>query len=321
MPAIQRPPKLRPGATIGIVSPSSLSDPLELHWGLELLRERGYRIRLGEATRKLRQRGSLAASDAERASELMAAFKDPKIDAIICSTGGYGAMRILDKLDYDVIRDHPKALVGYSDITALHLALQQQVGLVSFHGPTLSFWEERRDVERKRTVDRANHERMLEVLEGKHFPGPLANPPEAMLIRTIRDGRARGRLIGGNLTLLCSSLGTPFELKSKGRLLVIEEWKESYYYIEAHLNHLGMAGKLAAAAGIIGGEISEMLPAQGPTRSVEELLLEHLEPLPIPSVYGLCCGHGLHQLTVPMGARARLDATSATLDVLEPVVD
>ena len=317
----QKPARLKRGATIAVVSPASFAEPFGLGQGVRHLRKKGYRVVLGTCTKRLTRRGMLSAPDEMRAKELMDAFKDDAVDAVLCSRGGYGTMRILPLLDFDVVRDHPKIFMGYSDITTLHVNFQQKAGLVTIHGPGVeSVGSEAPDAE-KGKPDPHNLDRALRLLASPDPWGEIRNPPEGMLLRTIRSGKASGLTIGGNLSMMTHTLGSPFEVDTAGRILFFEDVHISEYYVEYELTAFGLAGKLAAAAGIAVGQFSKFAKREEAQQSLEEVLADHLERLPAPSFSGLCVGHGKWNHPVPVGVRATVDADRPALTITESPFD
>lgn len=316
---IQKPARLRKGSTVAVISPSSNPDHVGIQMGIDLLRKMGLKVRLGETTRKLMTTGTLAASDEARAKDMNWAFRDEGIDAVLCATGGYGSLRALELLDLDMIAKNPKIFMGFSDITAYHIALNQKCGMVTFHGPVVdidpSKGEEwiriQKDVLRK----------CIRQLMGLEPVVELTNPPGGMMLMTINEGKASGRLCGGNLTLVTSTLGSDFEIDTRDKILMLEEVRESYYYLEAHLTQLRLCRKLEQASGVIIGEISETLKPDGPYPSVEEIVRERVGGTGRPAIWGLCCGHGKYNMLLPMNAKISMDATKCKLRVLEPVVE
>jgi muramoyltetrapeptide carboxypeptidase len=317
----QKPARLKRGATIAVVSPASFAEPFGLGQGLQYLRKKGYRIVLGECTRRLTRQGLVSAPDETRAKELMDAFRDDTVDAILCSRGGYGTMRILPLLDYDVVRDHPKIFMGYSDITTLHVNFHQKAGLVTFHGPGVeSVGADEPDSE-KGKPDPSKLEKALRLLSSTEPWGEVRNPPEGMVLRTVRPGKASGLTIGGNLSMMTHTLGSPFEVRTEGRILFFEDVHISEYYVEYELTAFELAGKLGAAAGIAVGQFSKFAKREEAQPSLEEVLADHLERVPAPSFTGLCVGHGRWNLPVPIGVRATIDADKPAFTITESALE
>jgi muramoyltetrapeptide carboxypeptidase len=314
-----RPKALRPGDTVGLITPSSyVSDPDRLALAERTARYFGLVPKFGKNVRK--REGYLGGGIEDRVADLHAMFRDPEVKAVFAIRGGYGAAQLLDAIDYDLIRSHPKIFLGYSDITALHLAIQKRAGLVTFHGPiTLS---------RFTPYTQTYFRRALFETEPL---GRITNPPDsdplrpAHILRTVHPGRARGPLIGGNLTLISTTMGTPYEIETSGRILFLEDVDEQPYSIDRMLTQLRLAGKLAAAAGIIFGECQDcrprdFKPSYESTLSVGEVVDEILGRLRVPVLSGLTIGHTDDQLTLPLGVMAELDADKGELVIEEAAV-
>lgn len=311
-----RPRALHAGDNVGLITPSSyVSDPDRLALAERTVRYFGLAPRFGPNVRK--REGYLGGTVEERLEDLHAMFRDPEVKAVFAVRGGYGASQLLDRLDYDLIRSHPKIFLGYSDITALHLAVQKRAGLVTFHGPiTLS---------RFTPYTQACFRKALFSTEPL---GRVTNPPDSdplrpeHTLRTVRPGRARGRLAGGNLTLISTTMGTPFEIETRGRILFLEDVDEEPYSIDRMLTQLRLAGKLDQAAGVIFGECQdcrprEFKPSYESTLSVGEVVDEILGRLKVPVLSGLTVGHTDDQLTLPLGVMAELDADRGELTIEE----
>lgn len=311
-----RPKALRAGDTVGLITPSSyVSDPDRLALAERTARYFGLVPKFAKSVRK--REGYLGGTVEERLDDLHAMFRDPEVKAVFAIRGGYGAAQLLDRIDYDLIRSHPKIFLGYSDITALHLAIQKLAGLVTFHGPiTLS-----RFTPYTQTYFR-------KALFETEPIGRVTNPPDSdplrpgHTLRTVRAGRARGRLIGGNLTLISTTMGTPYEVETSGRILFVEDVEEQPYSIDRMLTQLRLAGKLDAAAGVIFGECQDcrprdFKPSYESTLSVGEVVDEILGRLRVPVLSGLTIGHTDDQLTLPLGVMAELDADKGELVIEE----
>ena len=312
-----KPAKLTEGATIGIVSPSSFSEPFGLGQGVNYLRERGYKVVLGECTRNLTKSGFMSGKDEARARELMDMFADEDVDAIFCARGGYGAMRVLPLIDFDVIRDNPKIFMGYSDITTFHVAIHQRTGLVTFHGPSIEGYGGDHP-EKDPPAGKPNIDRALTLLSTAEPWGRIENPPSGMLLRTIVPGKAKGTLLGGNLTMITHTLGTEDEIDISGKVLFLEDVHVSEYDLDRLLTHLHLTGKLEEAAGIVFGQLSKFHRREEPTPSLEEVLQDRIGCLKkVPSYTGLCCGHGAIKLLMPEGVKVSLDSRECVLTVDE----
>jgi muramoyltetrapeptide carboxypeptidase len=244
-------------------------------------------------------------------------FADPEIAAIQPMRGGYGTVEVLPLLDYDAIATNPKPVVGLSDITNLHLGLAR-AGLVSFYGPSLTMVG-------ARPVPPLTGDRLLDVLQGDGT-GPVPYDPDGPYVRALAGGSASGRLVGGCLPDLTGTIGTPWELETEGTLLFFEVQGYGPTFIERNIIHLQQAGKLEGVAGIIVGELpySEWGDGIGPDwpreRTVDDILDQRLGALGVPVLYGLPIGHGETMVTVPLGARATVDADALTLTIDEPAL-
>jgi muramoyltetrapeptide carboxypeptidase len=304
---------------VGLITPSTyVSDPDALATAERTLRHFDLKAKWGANVRK--KFGYLGGSIDERLQDLHAMFADSSVRAIFALRGGYGSAQLLDRIDYNLIRANPKIFVGYSDITALHLAIHQKTGLVTFHGPVVlsHFTDYTQSYFRK-------------ALFTPKAVGALANPPEpnplrpAHPLRTVRAGKASGPLIGGNLTLISTTMGTPYEIDTRGRILFLEDVDEEPYRIDRMLTQLRLAGKLDAAAGIIFGECldcrpKDYQPSFNSTFTLGEILDNILGGLKIPVLAGLTIGHTDDQLTLPEGVRATLDADRGELSIDEAAV-
>jgi len=307
---VRRGRAVRRGDTLAIVAPASPVDGESLEEGLEVLRGLGFQLRIGPGV--LNGRGYLAGgSDQERANRLTEAFADPSVAGILCARGGYGAMRLLDRIDWSVVRRNPKFFGGFSDITALHLAMNQQ-GLITFHAPMVGAG----------LAEPENAAMLYRVMTSSTPLGQLTRPLGGPEILSLVRGRATGRLVGGNLTLISASLGTPWEIDTKGKIVLLEEVHELPYGVDRLLVHLLLAGKLADAAGIIFGDSPTCLNrADGkPSLTLYEIIEDLLIPLGIPLIYGYPCGHSRYRWTLPLNALVALDADEQTLTVLEPAL-
>jgi len=312
-----KPAKLTKKSTIGIVSPSSFSEPFGLGQGVNYLRSLGYKVVLGECTKNLTRRGIFAGPDGTRATELMAMFSDDSVDAIFCSRGGCGAMRLLQLLDFGVIKDNPKIFIGYSDITTLHIAIHQKTGLVTFHGPSVEGYAGD-EPEKDPPAGKPNIDRALRMLSKAEPWGTIENPPEGMLLRTVVPGKATGTIYGGNLSVMADTLGTPYSVDTDDRILFMEDVYVSEDDVERILTHMLVAGKFDKVRGIVFGQVSSFKRREGPLPSLEEVIQDRIGILSkVPSFTGLCCGHGRIRLTIPEGVRASIDSSKPMLSIDE----
>lgn len=305
------PDTIRPGETIAIVSPAGPSKPSQEHptpleSGQQLLEQLGYRVKLMPNATK--QGMYLAGSDAERLSDLHAAFADPDVDAVLCARGGYGCTRLLEQIDYDLIRNNPKPLIGFSDITSLLIAVYQQTGLVGFYGPMLT--------SNLIHQEPFSQQQLFHLVSGD-YTLPLALPNQNAY-QCFRPGITEGRLIGGNLSLLTSLCGTPFQPKTQGHILFIEDWHEKYYTLDRQFQQLKMAGLFNDIKGLLLCDFSEI--ETEPEMSLPDFLQHLVADLPVPVGYGFSVGHGKETGTLPVGCMARFDATNGALLLLEKPV-
>ena len=313
-----KPARLHPGAVVGIVSPASATFiRAELDIVLEAVQGLGLIPRL--APHLLDRYGYLAGKDIDRAADINQFFTDRSVAAILPIRGGWGCSRMLSYLDYDRIRQNPKIIVGFSDITALILAINARTTLVTFHGPNgLTSW---------RPAQTEYFHRVLFDAEIIKFQNLKDEDDENRLmqvkyrIQTITQGRARGRLIGGNLSVLSAIVGSPYLPDLSGAILFLEDVKENIYCIDRLITHLKIAGVFDQLAGLIFGQCSECLPdADYGSLTLEEVIWEHIQPLGIPAWYGATIGHIEPVLTLPIGLEVEIDASGGTIQMLEPAV-
>lgn len=303
-----KPKRLCLGDTIGIIAPASPGNMDVAMLGMQWLEEKGFRIRLGKTVEQ--SLGYLAGSDADRAADINAMFASAEIDAIICLRGGYGTMRLLDLIDYDVIRNHPKIFIGYSDITALHVNIGQRTGLITFHGPMVAS-----DI--GKGLSDYTWDYFSRAIMKSEPLGVLYNPPELSAPVVIVPGTAHGDLTGGNLSLIASTLGTPYEIDTRGKILCLEEVGEAPYRIDRMLTQLLLAGKLQDAAGIVVAACTDCDDDEAPSFTLEEVVRDRLGGLCKPVLYGLYFGHTAEKSTLPLGAKAVLGGETSVLEVIE----
>lgn len=304
---------LKKGATIGLVGAAgAIRSPGTLEKCVEETEKLGFRVKLGESCGQVY--GYLSGSDELRARDVNHMFLDDEVDGVICLKGGYGVMRMLDLIDYEAIRTHPKLFMGYSDITALHIALLQKCGLATLHGPMpASCWTDRE-------FDEFSRQSMLRALTASGPLGAMENP-EGFDRRTIHPGVCEGQLVGGNLSLVVGLLGTPYELDTRGRILFLEDIGERTYRLDHMLTHLRLAGKFDDCAGIVLGDFRDC-PIEYPDfgLSLEEIVRDVVAPCKKPIFSGLRAGHCTPKITLPLGVNCRMDAEKCELTALEAVV-
>jgi muramoyltetrapeptide carboxypeptidase len=304
------------GGTIGVAAPASPYDGRsEILRGVAWWEAQGYRVKLADG---VFDRDDYVAGDPRRrAADLNALFADPEVDVVQSLQGGYGSAQTIPYLDFDAIAASPKPFVGYSDITALHVAIRQRTGLVTLYGYGLVGVG---DPE----ATRFTRERLLAVLGGDGL-GEVPRDPDDPWVRTIRGGTVTAPLVGGCLWLLMQTMGTPWEIEVAGSILFFEDVKAPPYYVDGFLTQLAHAGKLQQAVGVVVGEMKDCdwgdtreASDWARSRSLEDVLEQHLEPLGVPVLYKLPLGHGKHLASIPLGVRYTLDADAQTLTVDEP---
>ena len=318
MKTLLKPERLCFGDTVGIIAPASAPpDPKAVDRAAKALEKFGFKPKLAKNVRA--RHGFLAGGDRERAADVMQMFADKKVKAIICLRGGYGSARLLDRLDYEIIRRIPKIFSGYSDITSLHCALAKKVNLISFHAPMLNGGLQVKDL-----AEFTRGSFFRTVMEAK-AAGSICDGYDKKNISILRGGVAEGRLIGGNLSVLCAAIGTPFAPSFKGKILFFEDISEKPYRLDRMLTQLLNAGILQQATGVAVGVNSDCndpdaKPGGEYRQSAADVMAERLAALRVPVVTGLPFGHVDLNATIPVGARAKLDGDSGDLIITEAAV-
>ncbi len=309
---------LPPGGTIGIVSPASpYTNYSDVQRGIAWWQARGYHVKLAEGA--LERTDYVAGSPERRARDLMDLFADPSVDAVQCLRGGYGSAQMIPFVDFHVIAEHPKPFIGFSDITALHMAILHFTGLATFYGPTLT------SLGMPEMMTEFTGQRFLKVLSGE-TTGLFPCNPDDPFVQTLAPGQATGRLVGGCLADLMYTMGTPWELDLDDAIFVFEEIGSSPHGIDRALLQLTQAGKFKRVRGVVIGDLvgcewNDGGGAPWPhTKVLEEMLAERLRPLGVPVIYRLPFGHGRYIATFPLGVQATLDAGTGTLDITEPAL-
>lgn len=302
MPSLRRARALRPGARIGLAAPAGPVDPEALDSGRVALERLGFEVVSRDGV--LDRDGYLAGSDERRAGELMDLVLDPDVDAILCARGGYGCHRILDRLDAKAFREAAKPLVGYSDITTLLLWQRKHAGLLGIHGPMC---------EKPGSLDGEAGSALVRALQGT---GPLPRYEG----ETVASGWAEGRLVGGSLSVCVASLGTPWEIDTRGAIVMLEDVTELPYRIDRMLQQLRAAKKFDQAAGLALGQFTDCDDERHPDWTVDRLVEELAARLEIPVVKGLPFGHGEVNRPWPFAGRAALDGARGELELLEAAV-
>ena len=305
-----KPSMLKPGCRIGVVSPSYWLKKQYMEKTSKFFQDKGYTIVMGNSNSM--KWGPFAGTPQERADDIHHMFSNPKIEAIICARGGYGANRVLPLLDYNLIRDNPKIFMGYSDITAYLTSITQKTGLVTFHGPMM--------VSYKKGFVNYNFQTMERILNGT--PDFKIESPESLPARILKPGIAMGPLWGGNMTLLINRLGTSNSIDTDGVILFLEDLDEYLYSFERMLVQMRTAGMLDNIAGLIIGELHEFKDQDVAfERNTDEIVMDICGDLEIPIVSNFPCGHGTYQATLPISIPVELYAKQQPyLTLLEPAV-
>lgn len=313
---IIKPPRLKPGDTLGLVAPGSYITGQELNDSIKNLSGLGFKVVY--TNNILSKNGYFSGTDKQRASDVNQMFQRKDIAGIICARGGYGCTRILPLLNYNVIKSNPKVIIGYSDVTALLYGIYKETGLVCFHGPVgISTYND---------------------FTNENFKSSLMNPEINLVLKnavpenddeeykplTIKDGVGRGELIGGNLSVVVSLLGTQYDVDTKNKIIFLEEMEEDPYRIDRMLTQLRMADKFDGAAGIALGVFKDCKPSEktsfDSSFTLIEVLKERLGDLKIPVVYGMSFGHIENKFILPVGIKAELDSSKQTITLLEAAV-
>jgi len=308
------PKRLKKGDLIGLVTPAGVITKKQLKSTIENVEKLGFKAYYEPSI--LSEYGYLAGTDQERANELMHMFTNKDVDCILCARGGYGAIRILDLLDFKQIAANPKILIGYSDITAFLSSIYEKSGLVTFHGPV--------------GISSFNHyttESFDDILVNpkKHYKYPYQREKDSddnpeFDFYTITEGKAEGELIGGNMSVIVSMIGSKFETDFENKLVYLEEVGEKTYKVDRMLTQLLQATNLKKASGIVLGIFSDCDVNDEPTFSLKEILTQILKPLNIPVVYGFPFGHVGTKMTIPTGILAKFNANKKTLKLMEKTV-
>ena len=308
-----KPRPLRRGDTIGLVGVSGAIHEPETRFEkmLETIDALGYRVIVADSCRE--EYGYLSGTDASRAKGLNQMFRDDRVDAVVCMRGGYGVTRMLDRVDFDAIRANPKLLLGYSDITALHTAIHEKVGMATMHGPMPdSSWMELDDFSRRS---------MLRALSSTEPLGTLYNP-EGMAPRCVVPGRCEGRLVGGNLSLIAALCGTPYQLNPEGKVLLLEDVGEYVYRLDSMLTQLRLAGMFEKCAGVVLGGFTRCTEEyKRYALSLEDVIRDVVVPAGKPVLANLSIGHTPTKITVPLGVNCAVDAEAGTLTITEAALE
>lgn len=302
------PKRLKKGDLIGVIAPASAPSIPNLQQGLTFLSGLGLRVRLGKYID--RTYGYLAGKDEERLADFHEMIADPEVKGIFFARGGYGTGRLAADIDYELVRQHPKVIWGYSDITYLHTAIRQKSDLVTFHGPMIE----------------SDMGKDAVMLETKQMFQQLFTPMTIFYsaciapLDVLAPGKATGEIVGGNLSLLVSTLGTPFEIDVRGKILFLEDVDEAPYQVDGMLNQLALASKFSDAAGIMIGDFAQADPKRTPSLTLEEVLDHYLSRLDCPVLSGFQMGHCSPNIGFPFGVQARMDTERKVVMIAPGVV-
>ena len=313
---MQKPPALLVGDTIAFCAPSGFLDSVRMSLARSRLEEKGFYITQEESL--YRRWGYLAGTDEQRASELMHHFKDKSVKAIFPGTGGYGSTRILSMLDYDIIKSNPKIFIGFSDITALHIAFNQLAKLITFHTPNPMY-----GLGSKKGLDPISELYFWSLLMNSNdytYEIPFDLYGDSLKVQTMVPGIASGKLVGGNLSLICSTMGSVYEAKTMGSILFIEDVGEAPYRIDRYLSELKLAGKLDLVNGIIIGRFSRR-ETEAPDRSTDfqmhQVFQQYFSKMKVPVIFNFPSGHGSKNVSLPLGCIVEINTDDEIFKVLE----
>ena len=305
---MMKPKALKYGDTIGVIAPAGPVSRETVKLGRRALENMGFRVKLGRSC--FGSYGYLSARDEVRARDINEMFSDSNMQGIICLRGGYGTTRLLNLIDYENIKSNPKVFVGYSDITALHTAFNKKCGLITFHGPMVAS-------DMAEGIDYFSKNSMLNAITKTEPLGIIKNP-QGELIKCLVPGIAEGELVGGNLALICSTIGTAFEINTKNKILFLEDIGEKPYKIDRMLIQLLDSGKLHELKAMVLGDWSDCEEIQGEhSLSLMEVFNDILRPLNIPIIYNIKAGHCYPKVTLPLGVLSRVDGEKCQLIIQE----
>ncbi len=311
--AILKPKKLKKGDVIGIISPASTpSDLSKIEKGVNYLESLGYRVEVGENVGK--EHGYLAGSDEERLHDFHTMFKNKDVNAIFCVRGGYGSGRLLDKINYSLIKKNPKIFVGYSDITALHLAIFKKAGLVTFAGPMLA-------TDFSGEINTFTEENFWRILTSSKKIGKLHNPNNEKFY-VLNSGRAEGNILGGNLAVLTSIIGTEYFPGFKNSILFLEDIGETPYKIDRLFNQLKLAKIFNQTNGVILGRFTDCYEKDKSKSTIKlnEVVEHYFSTLKIPVIYNFSHGHIKENITIPVGLNCKLNSSRCFVEITENAV-
>jgi len=304
------PGALKEGDTIGIIAPASAPDMKQLSLSVNKLSKYGYKFILGQNIRKLVQRNSLAAPPIDRAKELNDAFRDDNIKMILCARGGYGSIHILPYLDYDMIREHPKIFMGYSDITALHFAINKLSGLVTFHGPMPASDPDE--------YSSASFKNFLNILSGNSTDlSVFVN----VFVKYIFKGKVEGTSLGTNLSVGSSLIGTPYFPDPEGKILFSEDAGITSGDLDRYFSVMKLTGMLKKFSGFVFGEFRQITEVEEPMPPLEDIVQQYIQELEKTSIYGLPFGHGEDQMLIPLNSKISISSEYPYVELRQNVVE
>jgi muramoyltetrapeptide carboxypeptidase len=304
---IIKPPRLQIGDTVGLISPAGIIDPKDIIEAKQSLTKLGLKVKIGEHI--LDRYGYLAGKDIDRAQDINTMFADQSVKAIVTMRGGWGCNRILPLINYSLIRAHPKIIIGYSDITSLLLAITARSRIITFHGPVAtSTWNQFSVDYFQRILFNAEAVNMQNINHGE------------VQVTAISPGKARGKLMGGNLSVLSAMVGSSYLPSWQKTILFVEEVKEDTYRVDRMLTQLKNAGILNQISGFVFGQCTNCSLGDSPSLTLTQILQDHIQPLGIPAWYGSMIGHIKDKFTVPVGVEAEIDANLGTIRMLEAAV-
>ena len=315
-PPKRKPPRLRPGDTVGLIQPAGFAADLSgPQTAIEMIRAMGLVPKIGQHVYD--RHGYLAGTDESRAADVNAMFADASVRAIFASRGGWGSARVLPYLNWDTISANPKLLIGFSDITALHMAIAARGGFPTIHAPNAGNNWASPSLE---TFRRLAFDAALPFYQS--FPaGGMPSAMGAERVEVLRPGRASGRLLGGNLTVLSTLMGTPFLPSFDGAILFLEDVDEPIYSVDRMLTQLALGGVLRRVAGVVFGRCARCgSPSAGGGFTLSDVLGRHLRPLGVPVFSGAMIGHIANQVSLPVGVQAEIDTAAGTIRILEAAV-
>ena len=317
--SIQKPSALLVGDTVAFCAPSGFLDSVRMSLAKTRLEEKGFYIVQEQSL--FRRWGYLAGTDEQRANELMTYFRDKSVKAIFPGTGGYGSTRILSMLDYNIIKDNPKIFIGFSDITALHVAFNQLGDLITFHTPNPMY-----GLGSEKGLDPISELYFWSLImnsDDYNYEIPFDLYGDSLKVQTMVPGVASGKLVGGNLSLLCSTMGSDYEIQTGGSILFIEDVGEAPYRIDRYLRELKLAGKLDVVNGIIIGRFSRR-ESENPDKpsdfKMSQVFQQYFSEMNVPVIFDFPAGHGSKNISLPLGGNVLIDTKNEIFKVLEPPI-